>query len=309
MSNYDRSNRVIPPAALATPASLASAADIGVFSVQGPITVARVGVLLATAQTGAAPVISFDLRPTFGSDTGRLAGKVGVCTFPAGGVGIGKTVTVEVRSKVNAGQQIVVAVTGAAGAGTGIPVVEWVTRTENSANQGSAQLGGATQPTPLALMGQPSMLDGADLGTPLELGGAAPIVIRKLEEGDTDQLDWEPRVHGEPGFTTVREVTVRAQERTPGPQPFPHQGLAESTPEQRERQKPWDEALKQEQEEKDKEAEERREEQERRRRENETPEERRAREERERKEQEARERHGQQGVAPPPPTYEPPRPA
>jgi hypothetical protein len=139
-------------------------------------------------------------------------------------------------------------------------------------------------------MGQPSMLDGADLGTPLELGGAAPIVIRKLEEGDTDQLDWEPRVHGEPGFTTVREVTVRAQERTPGPQPFPHQALAESTPAQRERQKPWDEALKAEQQEKAEQDKQRAEEQEQRRRENETPEERRQREQREQADEEQRRR-------------------
>lgn len=291
MSHYARPNRVLAEVTTAT--SAATLADIGTWTVTNPITVARVGALVTVAQTGAAPTLSFDLRPTYGSDTGRQAGKVGVCQFPVGGVGVGKTVTVEVRSKINAGQQIVCAVTVVAGAGTVIPIIEWVPRTENSANQGSSQLGGASQPTPLALMGVPPMLDGADAGTPLELGGSAPVVVRKAEE--SDQLDWEPRVEGEPGYVQVRDIATRqATDIGPGPRPFPHQQQAAADPEQAERQKPWDEALKEEKQQQDEQRKQRAEEQERRRRENETPEERERREEQERQRQEQEERRRQQ---------------
>jgi hypothetical protein len=149
MSNYDRSNRVL--ANVITPAVVTALADVGTWTVLGPIMVARVGALVTVAQTGAAPTLRFDLRPIYGSDTGRLLGEVGTCVFPAGGVGLGKTVTTEVRAPVNAGQQVVCAVTTVGGAGSVIPIIEWVTRTENSQNQNGAQLAGATQPTPLAV--------------------------------------------------------------------------------------------------------------------------------------------------------------
>jgi hypothetical protein len=185
MSNYDRSNRVIgqPTAAV----SLTTTADVATWTIVGPITVARVGALVATAQTGTAPVLSFDLRPTYGSDTGRLAAKVGRCTFPAGGVAVAKTVTAECRSAVNAGQQVVCAITTAATAGTVVPFIEWVTRTENSANQGSSQLSSTTQPSPLLLVtgAMPSMLDGADLAQELAQRG-------KAEHPDEEPAPYEP---------------------------------------------------------------------------------------------------------------------
>ena len=213
MSHYARSNRVLAEVTTAT--SIASAADIGTWTVTSPITVARVGALVTVAQTGAAPTLSFDLRPTYGSDTGRLAGKVGVCTFPAGGVGIGKTVTVEVRTKVNAGQQIVCAVTGAGGAGTAIPIIEWVPRTENAGNQSGAQLGGATQPSPLQLAGMRSMLDGADLSIPIQMGGAAPVMVSAAPEGE--EVDEEEQ---------AEQRAKRDEEIRVGPRPFPHQAGA-----------------------------------------------------------------------------------
>jgi hypothetical protein len=276
MSHYARPNRVLAEVTTAT--AVTGLADIGTWTVTNPVTVARVGALVTVAQTGAAPVISFDLRPTYGSDTGRQAGKVGVCTFPAGGVTVGKTVTVEVRSKINAGQQIVAAVTTVGGAGTVIPIIEWVARTENSANQGSVQLGGATQPSPLALLAERSMLDGADESLPIELGGAARVAVRPAK--DTDQLDFAPRVSGEPGFALSIRVGPDP-ETGPGPRPFPHQRQSESAPEQQERQKPWDEAQRREDEQKDREAQQRAQQQERVRRAQETPQERRTREQRE----------------------------
>lgn len=212
MSHYARSNRVLAEVTTAT--SAASLADIGTWTVTSPITVARVGALVTVAQTGAAPTLSFDLRPTYGSDTGRLAGKVGTCVFPAGGVAVGKTVTTEVRTKVNAGQQIVCAVSVAAGAGTVIPIIEWVPRTENAGNQNGAQLGGATQPSPLQLVGMRSMLDGADLSIPIERGGAAPVMVSVAPEVEVDEEE------------QAEQRSDRAEEVTVGPQPFPHQAGA-----------------------------------------------------------------------------------
>jgi hypothetical protein len=288
VSNYGRPNRVL--AEVTAAAAVTGAADIGTWTITGPITVARVGALVTVAQSGAAPVLSFDKRVTYGSDTGRVAGAVGVCTFPAGGVGVGKTVTVEVRSKLNTGEQIVCAITTVGGAGSVIPIIEWVPRTENSANQGSKQLGGATQPSPLAVLAERAMLDGADAAVPLQMGGSAPVLVREAQE--SDQLDYVPQVDGEPAYTRV--TAGPAPEKTPGPQPFPHQWDDGSTPEQRERQKPWDEALRAEQEAAVQKQKELAAEQERRRQARETPAEREAREQREEAERQRQARAQQQ---------------
>jgi hypothetical protein len=185
MSNYDRGHRIIgQPTA---PVSATTAADVGTWTALGPVLIARVGALVTTAQTGTAPVLSFDLRPTYGSDTGRLAAKVGRCTFPTGGVAVGKTVTAECRSIVNAGQQVVCAVTTGATAGQVIPFIEWVTRTENSANQNGAQLPSTGQVTPLQLMAERTLLDGHDA-----VGVAARAAAVEAEEDkDTDEADAE----------------------------------------------------------------------------------------------------------------------
>jgi hypothetical protein len=199
MSNYDRSNRVIGQTTTAV--SAVTPADIGTWTILGPVIIARVGALAATAQTGTAPVLSFDLRPTYGSDTGRLAAKIGRCQFPAGGVALGKTVTAECRSIVNAGQQVVCAVTTGATAGTVIPFIEWVTRTENTLNQASAQLASVIQPGPLTVttMSTMSLLDGEDLASRL-------VQEREAEEREAKEREEKANQHGrEPVHVGGRE--------------------------------------------------------------------------------------------------------
>ena len=115
------------------------------------------------------------------------------------------------RSKVNTGQQIVCAVSGAGGAGTVIPFIEWVTRTENSGNQNSAQLGGAVQPSPLQLMLQRPMFDGADIAIPVGAGGAAAVVV---SPGPGVEVDEEEQ---------AQQRSKRDEEILIGPRPFPHQ--------------------------------------------------------------------------------------
>ena len=131
---------------------LTGASDIATWTVVGPITVARVGVLVTAAQSGAQPVIRFDLRPTYGSDVGRINGKFGAFQFPPGGVAVGRSVSMASNGQVDAGQQIVCAIITVGGAGSVIPFFEWETRSENPANQGVTQVAGVIVTAPQSLM-------------------------------------------------------------------------------------------------------------------------------------------------------------
>lgn len=209
----------------AAAASATSVADIATWTVLGAIIVRRIGAVCATAQTGTAPVLTFDIRPTYGSDTGRKIGAAGVgtVTFPAGGVAVGKGVVIEVREKVYTGQQIVCGVTTGATAGTVLPILEYEVTTENAANQGAAFVSGTVQPGPLLLR---------ESGTPAEDRLTEDEREALAELADKDLSDEEQR----------QRKAVRAQERQAreAAQPKPPVAVGAETAEEQARRKAWE---------------------------------------------------------------------
>jgi hypothetical protein len=84
-----------------------------------PIVVRRISLALS-AQPGDAGVVKFDKRVTFGSDSGRGDGDVGVLNLLASAVhAAGKVVYKDVNVKINPGEEIMVEVTDASAALTG----------------------------------------------------------------------------------------------------------------------------------------------------------------------------------------------
>jgi hypothetical protein len=104
-----------------------------VFDITGPITVRRIGVVIAVATVGTAAVVKFDRRITTGSDTGRGDGDVGALTVPA--LAAGKIVYKDVKIDLDPGDQIVPQVTTAQGtSGEGRYFYEYENRHETPAN-------------------------------------------------------------------------------------------------------------------------------------------------------------------------------
>lgn len=96
---------------------LSSTGDKGLWPPSGlPATIRRVAVVVTTAVTTPAPVLSFDLRPTAGSNTDRVAGGVGTLTIPASSP-LGRVIYKDLNATLLPGQEVVVNATTAAGAG------------------------------------------------------------------------------------------------------------------------------------------------------------------------------------------------
>jgi hypothetical protein len=114
---------MIPPeGATATGVSLASAADVGwIPVVPERLDIAEVGVLVTTAPTVTAPVLTLFRRPTPGSGTGEVS--LGTITLPVA-TAIGKRVKKGFNARLNPGDQLRIAVTTAATAGAGLIYVK-----------------------------------------------------------------------------------------------------------------------------------------------------------------------------------------
>lgn len=98
-------------------ADLSSTGDKATWAPSGlPATLRRVAVVVTTAVTTPAAVISLDYRPTAGSATGRVTGGVGTLTVPASSP-LGRVVYKALNTTLLPGQEVVVNVTVAAGAG------------------------------------------------------------------------------------------------------------------------------------------------------------------------------------------------
>jgi hypothetical protein len=80
-------------------------------------TIRRLSAVVTTATTAADPcILSFDLRVTAGSDTGRVTAGVGTLTLPGGTVA-GTVVYKNVNVTVRPGQEVVLTATDATAAG------------------------------------------------------------------------------------------------------------------------------------------------------------------------------------------------
>lgn len=98
-------------------ADLSATGDKATWTPTGlPATLRRVAVVVTTAVTTPAAVVSLDLRPTAGSDTGRVTGGVGTLTVPASSP-LGRVVYKALTRTLLPGQEVVINVTVAAGAG------------------------------------------------------------------------------------------------------------------------------------------------------------------------------------------------
>lgn len=108
-------------------------ADKGSWTVLGPVTVLRFGVLLNANVTVTNAVIDFDKRVTFGSDTGRVSKFGGTMTIPFGST-IGQMVYKDVQVDLNPGEQLMVKLATASTAGGGVFYIEWIPRAEMPVN-------------------------------------------------------------------------------------------------------------------------------------------------------------------------------
>jgi len=96
---------------------LTATGDKAVWAPLGlPTTLRRIAVVVTTAVTTPAARLTLDLRPTAGSDTGRVTAGVDGVLIPAASP-LGRVVYQEVNKTVLPGQEVVLAVTVAAGAG------------------------------------------------------------------------------------------------------------------------------------------------------------------------------------------------
>jgi hypothetical protein len=109
---------------MARAVNLNALADVGFFAPIVPHKVAILGAVIGNdiAATG---VISFDLRPTAGSDTGRTNGTVGVLNLTTAHTG-GKVVYKEISFLVLPGQEVVAEVTDVTGAADVADIAIWV---------------------------------------------------------------------------------------------------------------------------------------------------------------------------------------
>lgn len=98
-------------------ADLSSTGDKAIWTPTGlPATLRRIAVIVTTAVTTPAAVISLDLRPTAGSNTGRVTGGVGTLTVPVASPQ-GRVVYKALNTTLLPGHEVVVNVTTATGAG------------------------------------------------------------------------------------------------------------------------------------------------------------------------------------------------
>lgn len=119
---------------VAPAADLSATGDKATWAPTGlPATLRRVAVVVTTAVTTPAAVISLDLRPTAGGDTGRVTGGVGALTVPASSP-LGRVIYKALNSTLLPGQEVVVNVTVAAGAGVVDVRLDLVPGTEIPAN-------------------------------------------------------------------------------------------------------------------------------------------------------------------------------
>lgn len=90
----------------------------GTWPVSGlPKTVRRLAAVVTTATTAADPcTLSFDIRPTAGSDTNRVDGGVGTLVIPGGTV-VGTVIYKNVNVVVRPGQEVLLRATDATAAG------------------------------------------------------------------------------------------------------------------------------------------------------------------------------------------------
>jgi hypothetical protein len=103
---------------IASAVALTPTGNKGTWPVTGLAkTVRRLEAIVTTTTTAADPcTLSFDLRPTAGSDTNRVDGGVGTLVIPGGTVA-GTVVYKNVGVVVRPGQEILLRVTDAAAAG------------------------------------------------------------------------------------------------------------------------------------------------------------------------------------------------
>lgn len=144
-------SKVVSPASAAT---MNATGDKFTFTPAKPVDVVRWGLIATVAMTGSA-VVALDHRPTAGSDTGRVDGAVdanGVDTaggtITAGAVAQGKGVYHNLSSplRVDVGEEVVVQVTTAAGAGSAVPFVEYIERPfVGDANSGDSRIANMTK--------------------------------------------------------------------------------------------------------------------------------------------------------------------
>ena len=119
----------------ASAVALNSTGDKFTFTPAKPVDIVRWGLVSTVAVTGS-PVVALDKRPTSGSDTGRVDGSTSNGVDTAGGnmspgaVSQGKGVYHNLSSplSVDPGEEAVLQVTTAAGAGSAVAFVEYIER-------------------------------------------------------------------------------------------------------------------------------------------------------------------------------------
>jgi hypothetical protein len=128
-----RFGRVTGAAVLFAPVALQTPADLGAYQILGAVTAYRIGLLITTLMTVSNAVLSFDIRPTPGSDTGRVAAGVGTITVPFGAApgAVGLVYYKDVTVDLNPGDEVVVKLTAGSTAGAGIPIFETSPRDAN----------------------------------------------------------------------------------------------------------------------------------------------------------------------------------
>lgn len=115
-------------------ADLSATGDKATWNPSGlPATLRRLAVVVTTAVTTPAAVVSLDLRPTAGSNTGRVPGGVGTLTIPSASPQ-GRVIYKDLNTTLLPGQEVVVNVTTAAGAGVVDMRLNLVPGTDTPAN-------------------------------------------------------------------------------------------------------------------------------------------------------------------------------
>lgn len=103
---------------IASAVALTPTGNKGTWPVTGLAkTIRRISAVVTTATTAADPcILSFDIRPTAGSDTNRVDAGVGTVTIP-GNTAVGTVVYKNVNVTVRPGQEILLRATDATAAG------------------------------------------------------------------------------------------------------------------------------------------------------------------------------------------------
>jgi hypothetical protein len=125
---FDRSGRVLTPPATPVTVALATEGEITTLRVLGPITIVTLGVLLTEDAPGPGAVLGVDIRPTPGSDEGRIA--AAALQLPAD-LKQGQSTGGAPNVNLAGGQEAVIDVRKAGGGGSGTLLLEWENRADS----------------------------------------------------------------------------------------------------------------------------------------------------------------------------------